>query len=69
MEMVRYSIKRRTRKHGKGYGFLLFARKYRKKIMDTGLDVLKTTFKKVVHKAVESTGEVIGNKIAAKIVK
>ena len=37
--------------------------------MDTGLDVLKTTSKKVVHEAVESTGEVIGKKIAVKIVK
>ena len=53
MEMVQYSTKRRTRKHGKGYGFLLFARKHRKKFMDTGLDVLKTTSKKVVHKTVE----------------
>ena len=69
MEMVQYSTKRRTRKHGKGYGFLLFARKHRKKFMDTGLDVLKTTSKKVVHKTVEWTGEVIGNKIAVKIAK
>ena len=67
--MVQYSVKRRTRKHGKGYGFLLFARKDRKKIMDTGIDVLKTTSKKVLHKAVESTGEVIENKITVKIVK
>ena len=38
--------------------------------MDTatnvGLDALKTTSKKVVHKAVEATGEFIRSKIATK---
>ena len=46
---------------------------YRKKLFDaatkTGLDALKITSKKVTHKAAEATGEVIGNKIANKIVK
>ena len=37
--------------------------------MDTGLDALKTDFKKVVHKAAEATGEFIRNKTADKIVK
>ena len=38
--------------------------------MDTGLNSLKTTSKKVVvHKRAEATGEFIGNKIADKIVK
>ena len=41
--------------------------------MDTaarkGLDALKTGSKKVDHKAAETTGEFIGNKIGAKIVK
>ena len=32
-------------KHVKGYGFLLFARKYKKQLLDTGLDALKTAFK------------------------
>ena len=37
--------------------------------MDTGLNSLKTTSKKVVHKGAETTGEFIGNIIADKIVK
>ena len=44
--MRRYSIEPRTRKYVKGYGFLSFARKYRKQLMDNGLDALKTAFKK-----------------------
>ena len=41
--------------------------------MDTatkiGLDAAKVASKKVVHKTVEATGELIGNKIAEKIEK
>ena len=44
-----------------------------KKILDsatkTGLDAAKTASKKVVHKTVEATGELIGNKIDEKVVK
>ena len=58
--MRRYSIKPRPRKYVKGYGFLSFARKYKKRFMDTGLDLLKPPSKKVVHE----TGEFLGNKIA-----
>ena len=43
--------------------------KYRKDLSDTGLQTLKTASKKVVYKAVEATGEFIGNKIPDKIVK
>ena len=47
--------------------------KYGKQFLDTaaetGLDALKTASKKVVHEAVKTTGEFIGNKIADKIVK
>ena len=39
----------KTRKYIKGYGFLSFARKYKKQILDKGLDASK----KVVHKACE----------------
>ena len=39
--MTRYSIESRTRKYIKGYGFLLFARKYKKQLLDTGLDTSK----------------------------
>ena len=44
-------------KYVKGYGFLSFARKYKKQILNKGLD----TFEKVVHKA----GEFIGKKADA----
>ena len=40
--------------------FLSFARKYKKQLLDTGLDSLKTAFKTVVHK----TGEFLRNKFA-----
>ena len=53
--MRRYSIEPRTRKYVKGYGFLSFARKFKKQLLDKGLDASK----KVVHKA----GEHLGNKI------
>ena len=47
--MQRHSIEPRTRKYAKGYGFLLFTRKYIT-LLDTGLDYLKTASQKVVHK-------------------
>ena len=56
--MWRYSIEPRTKKYVKGYGFLSFARKYKKQLLDTGLDSLKTPPAKVVHRA----GEFLGNK-------
>ena len=58
---MRYSIEPRTRKYVKGYWFLSFARKYKKQLMDKGLDASK----KVVYKA----GKYLGNKIAAAITK
>ena len=72
---MRYSAEPRFRKYVKGYGFLLFARKfadkYGKKLMDTatktGIDAAKTTSKRVVQKTVEATGDLIRNKIAIKI--
>ena len=63
--MRQYSIEPRTTKYVKGYGFLSFARKYKKQLLDTGIDPLKTVFKKVVHKA----GEFLGNKIADVVTK
>ena len=65
LTMQQYSIEPRTRKYVKGYGFLLFARKYEKQLLDTGLDSLKSASKKVVHKA----GEFIGNKITDAVAK
>ena len=55
-----YSTEPRTRKYVKGYKFLSFARKYKKQLLDTGLDSSKTASRKVVHKA----GEFIWNKTA-----
>ena len=63
--MRRYSIESRIRNYVKGYGFLSLARKYKKQVLDTGLDAVKAASKKVVHKA----GEYIGNKIADAVTK
>ena len=65
LAMWRYSLEPRTTKFVKGYEFLSFARKYKKQLLDTGLDFLKTASKKVVHKA----GEFLGNKITDSVTK
>ena len=49
----RYSVEPRTRKDNKGYEFSSLARKYKKQLLDTALDALKTTSRKAVHKAGE----------------
>ena len=46
---MEYFIEPKTRKYVKGYGFFSFARKYKKQLLDTGLDSLKTASKKVAH--------------------
>ena len=58
--MTWYSRKPRRIRYFKGDGFLSFVRKYKKQLLDTGLDPSKTTSKKVVHKA----GEFLRNKTA-----
>ena len=45
--MTQYSVEPRTRKYVKAYGILSFLRKYKKQLLDKGLDASK----KVVHKA------------------
>ena len=73
---MRYSTEPRFRKYVKGYGFLSFARKfgdkYGKKLIDTatktGIDAAKTASKRVVQKTAEATEDLIGNKIADKII-
>ena len=75
--MAHYFTKPRARKYAKGYGFLSFmgslSNIHRKQLLDTttktGLDALKTATKEIVHKAIEATGEFMGNKIVDKIVK
>ena len=72
---MRYSTEPRFTKYVKGYGFLSFARKfsnrYGKKLMDTaaksGMDAAKTASKRVVQETAETTGDLIGNKIADQI--
>ena len=46
--MQRYSIEPRTRKYVTGYGFLSFARKHKKQLLNTGLNTVKTASKKQV---------------------
>ena len=73
---MRYSIEPKYRRYIKGYGFLSFARtfgdKYGKKLMNTatktGIDAAKTGSKRVVQKTAKTTGDLIGNKIADKII-
>ena len=64
----------------KGYGFLSFAKnmgkslsnKYGQKRFDSAkkstTDAIKTTSKKAIQKTEEATGDLIGNKIADKII-
>ena len=59
--MWRISIEPRTGKYFKGYGFLFFARKCEKQLLDTRLNASK----KVVHK----WSEFIGNKITGAVTK
>ena len=44
--MRQYSVEPRTRKYVKGYGFLSFARKYKRQLLDTRLDSLIAASKK-----------------------
>ena len=77
---MRYSIEPRDRIYVKGYGFLSFAKnmgknlsnKYGQKRFDSAkkstTDAIKTTSKKAIQKTEEATGDLIGNKIADKII-
>ena len=70
LAMHRYSTEPRTRKNIKWYGFLSFMKnlpnKYGTQLLDTatktGVDALKTSSKKVVHKTGEATGDLIETK-------
>ena len=72
---MRYSTEPRSRKNVKLYDFLSFARnfgdKYGKILMDTdtktGIDAAKAAPKRLVQKTAEVTWDLIGNKIADKI--
>ena len=58
-------IEPKTGKYVKRDGFSSFTRKYEKQLLDIGLDSLKNSSKKSVHK----TDEVLGNKIADSVTK
>ena len=66
-------LKNQEQENVKGIGVLSFARnlsnKYKKELLNIGLDALKSASKTVVHKAVEATGELLGNKIACTVAK
>ena len=73
---MRFSTEPKYRKYVKGYGFLSFAiksgNKYGKKLMNTaakiGIDAAKIASIRVVQKTAEATEDLIGNKIADKII-
>ena len=65
--MTQYYIEPRTRKCVKGHGFLLFARKYRKQLLVTGLDTVKNASKTVVHTAAGANGEIMEKKLLTKL--
>ena len=49
--MRRYNIEPRIKKYVKGYRYLPFARKYKKKLLNAGLYAVKTASRKVLQKA------------------
>ena len=65
---MRYLTEPKYREYVEGYGFLSFARKNGKKLMNTatttGIDASKTASKRVIQKTAEATVDLIGNKIA-----
>ena len=75
---MRFSIEPENRKYVEEYGFLSFVRKFGekdgKKSMDTatkgGTDAAETASKIVVQKkkTAEATGDLIGNRIADKVI-
>ena len=76
---MRYSIEPRDRIYVKGYGFLSFAKnmgkrlsnKYGQKLLDSAkkstTDAIKTASKRAIQKTAETTGDLIGNRIADKM--
>ena len=71
---MRYSIEPRDRRYVKSYGLLAFAKniKYSQKLVDgakkSAIDALKTASERAIQKTAEATGDLIGNKIADKII-
>ena len=77
---MRYSIEPRDSIYVKGYGFLYFAKnmgkslsnKYGQKLLDGAkkytTEAIKITSKRAIQKTAEATGNLIGTKIADKII-
>ena len=63
--MMQYSIEPIIKKVLKDMDFYHLRENIKKQLLNTGLDSLKTAFRKEVHKA----GEFIGNKIADMVTK
>ena len=64
---MRYSLEPKYRKYVQGHGFLSFARKVGGKYAKNLMDAAKTASKILVQKPAETTGDLIGNKIADKM--
>ena len=68
---MRYSIEPRERRYIKGYGFMSFARnfsdKYSKSLMDASKKFAKTAGKQILKETAKATGDLIGSKIADKL--
>ena len=76
---MRFSVQPKQRRYVKGYGFLSFAKnidrnlsnKYGQKLVDTAkksaTDALKIVSKRIIQKAAEATGDLVGNKFADKM--
>ena len=77
---MRYSIEPRDRIYLKGYGFMSFTKNISKNItnkcsqktIDTAkkssMDAIKTASQRTIHKPAEVTRDLVGNKIAVKII-
>ena len=77
---MRYFIELKNRIHVKGYGFLSIAKnigknwtnKYGQKRLDRAkkspMDATKTDLNRAIQKTAELTGDLIGNKVADKII-
>ena len=63
--MMQFSVEPRARKYVKEHGFLSFARKYKKQLLETELDAVNTASRTAVNKA----GEFLGNKTADTVTK
>ena len=75
---MRYATESRGRKYVRGYGFLSFtrnlvgsatAKKARDTLLKHGKEAATKATKGAVNKAAEATGDLVGQKIADKIVK